>query len=208
MASLKQIAANRTNALKSTGPRTEAGKAASSMNALKTGIDAKYQVIRGESPAALDALSAEYHARFRPLTPEQRSLVDTLITSEWLLRRLRKAEAELWEQEFLDAQEYERYRKKCALGDAFFRTMEPQSRLQRRIDSTDRAYHRALTKLERLQSARPEDVPSPDPPAPQQPRPLAPDPRPPLPRPPIGFVPPVQPVAAARTPQPPAPTSS
>ena len=38
MATEKQIAANRENAKSSTGPRTDAGKAASSSNALKHGL--------------------------------------------------------------------------------------------------------------------------------------------------------------------------
>ena len=49
MASQKQTEANRLNAQKSTGPRSPEGKAASSMNALKSGIDAKSQIIRAAS---------------------------------------------------------------------------------------------------------------------------------------------------------------
>jgi len=67
------------------------------MNALKTGIDAQSQLIRGEEPAALEELVAEYHGRFRPTTPEQRMLVDTLVDCEWLLRRFRAVETQLWE---------------------------------------------------------------------------------------------------------------
>jgi hypothetical protein len=57
MATLTQIEANRRNAQHSTGPRTAEGKAASSMNALKTGIDAQSSVIPGEDAAALVALT-------------------------------------------------------------------------------------------------------------------------------------------------------
>jgi hypothetical protein len=45
--SLKQIAANRRNAQKSTGPQTPAGRAVSKMNALKHGILSKEVVVRG-----------------------------------------------------------------------------------------------------------------------------------------------------------------
>jgi len=57
MASQKQTEANRLNAQKSTGPRGAPsgpeGKAASSMNALKSGIDAKSQIILGGLGSAL-----------------------------------------------------------------------------------------------------------------------------------------------------------
>jgi hypothetical protein len=45
--SLKQIAANRRNAQKSTGPQTPAGRAVSKMNALKHGILSKEAVVSG-----------------------------------------------------------------------------------------------------------------------------------------------------------------
>jgi hypothetical protein len=45
MTTEKQIAANRANAQESTGPRTAVGKAASSANALKSGIYAKFLLI-------------------------------------------------------------------------------------------------------------------------------------------------------------------
>jgi len=52
MPTQNQIQANRRNAQHSTGPRTAEGKAASSMNALKSGIDARSSVIPGEDAAA------------------------------------------------------------------------------------------------------------------------------------------------------------
>ena len=54
------------------------GKARSSMNALKTGIDAQSQTIPGEPISQLEALTDDYYQRFSPATPEQRMLVDTL----------------------------------------------------------------------------------------------------------------------------------
>ena len=49
MATDRQIEANRKNAQKCTGPRTEKGRARSSQNALKTGLDAKSVRIPGHA---------------------------------------------------------------------------------------------------------------------------------------------------------------
>ncbi len=43
---------------------------------------------------AFARLQAEYVDRYSPVTAEERSLVDTLIRDEWLLRRLRVARVE------------------------------------------------------------------------------------------------------------------
>ena len=70
MATRKQIAANRRNSQESTGPRSDEGKARSSMNALKTGIDAKSQLSPKSAPAAtphcLMLFSGQYHFELEP----------------------------------------------------------------------------------------------------------------------------------------------
>ena len=62
MSTEKQIAANRRNAARSTGPRTQSGKARSRFNALKHGCRAKLPILPGEDPAVyqdrLDAWGA------------------------------------------------------------------------------------------------------------------------------------------------------
>jgi len=90
MATLKQVEANRRNSQKSTGPRTEQGKSVVRLNALKSGIDAAREVVlRCENAEDLAALAVSYYDEFQPSTPQERCLVDSLVSDEWLLRRFR-----------------------------------------------------------------------------------------------------------------------
>ena len=153
MATQKQLLANRLNAQKSTGPRSVEGKARASMNALKTGIDARSQTIPGEPISQLEELTDDYYERFCPTTPEQRMLVDTLVDCEWLLRRFRRVEGQMWENPIFEITPAEAFRKD---SDHF-------ARLQRRIDATQRNYRNALHELERLQAdeaVEPEPAPA------------------------------------------------
>ena len=179
MPSLQQIEANRQNAQRSTGPRSVEGKAASRFNALKTGIDAQSLVVRGEDAAALEALTAEYYAHLQPVGPQESAWVDILIRDDWFLRRLAQADAQIFEYEMQTAYNLH---KDCALGQAFAARSSTFSRLQRRIDATERSYQRASKELAALQKKR---LSQPEPPSNQ---PVAVAPLPPS-GPPIGFVP-------------------
>jgi hypothetical protein len=53
--SQKRVDANRRNAMKSTGPRTSAGKSRSRFNGLTHGLTAKVPVLPGEDPAEFQA---------------------------------------------------------------------------------------------------------------------------------------------------------
>ena len=88
-----QAMANRRNAMKSTGPRTSEGKAASSQNRLAHGLCSSSLLIRGESPAEFDLLLAEVRAAYRPATPEEQMLTDQLAEAQWRLNRARRVEA-------------------------------------------------------------------------------------------------------------------
>jgi len=150
MATQRQIQANRLNAERSTGPRTPEGKAVSSQNALKSGLDAESQFVIGEDRDQFAELQHEYIARFQPLTPEERFQVDTLIRNEWTLRRLFRAEAHLWEYHVMRADRSEG----VPLGAALMAAGEVFRRLQRRITLAERSYKDAFAELERLQRAR------------------------------------------------------
>src|SRR5471032_719830 len=95
MASQTQIEANLRNALHSTGPRSAEGKAASSMNAFKTGIDAESSVIPGEDAAALSALAERFYHDCQPQTEIESLLVDNIIRAAWRLRRFDRIDAEI-----------------------------------------------------------------------------------------------------------------
>src|SRR5882672_10306255 len=133
-----QINANRRNAQKSTGPTSAEGKAISSLNALKSGIDAWSHIIPGEDPAELQALTAAFHLHYHPVDPIQLSLVDTLISAEWIQRRLRRIEAQLWNYqvecldknltraEFIDIS----IQHNSPLGHAYQDALDPFARIQ------------------------------------------------------------------------------
>src|SRR6266852_2238172 len=156
-----QINANRLNAQKSTGPMSPEGKARSSLNALKSGIDAWSHIIPGEDPVELEALAIAFHLHYRPADPTQLALVDTLISAEWIQRRLRRIEAQLWNYqvecldknfthaEFIDIS----IQHNSPIGHAYQDALEPFTRIQRRIDATNRMFLRTLKALQDLQAA-------------------------------------------------------
>ena len=199
MSTLRQIEANRRNAQKSTGPTSVTGKAASSMNALKTGIHAKSLVLPTENPAELEELVEDSYRSFHPTTPEARSLVDEFIYCEWSLRRLRAAETQSWQH-----QDHTAYSgpAKYPLGYSATQYGNTFSRLQYRMDATRRARERALQSLKQLQADAAAAPAAPDPlpesHAPPAPPSLTPSPQTTLPV--IGFV---LPTPSAPPPEPP-----
>src|ERR1035441_3280803 len=144
MSTLRQIEANRRNSQNSTGPTSVTGKAASSMNALKTGIHAKSLVLPFEKRADLEQLIDEYYQRHRPACPEARSFVDDLIRCEWTLRRFDNVETQMWQY-----QNDDKFRNPQKFPLGYPASVNPASfsKLQYRIDATRRARLRALQAL-------------------------------------------------------------
>ena len=71
MATIKQIAANRRNALKSTGPRSERGKAFARLNALRHGLRAKPGTLSEASRNELTQIQREFRHTFQPRNPDR-----------------------------------------------------------------------------------------------------------------------------------------
>jgi hypothetical protein len=109
VATAAQIAANRANARRSTGPRTAEGKAASSRNALTHGVHASDDTILA---TAADTYLADFRAHFQPVGVLEAHLVDHLAVLASRRERLHLAMdalLELNERHALTEHLHERY---------------------------------------------------------------------------------------------------
>ncbi len=87
MTSLRQLEANRRNARKSTGPRTENGKHASRRNALRHGFTAETVLEPLEDLEDYRTFEAAIVSEYLPRTPAEQELAHRLASLFWRLRR-------------------------------------------------------------------------------------------------------------------------
>lgn len=95
MTSFRQIEANRRNALRSTGPRTEEGKRSSRANAYRHGLTADTVVPDVEDADDYAAFEAAVIADYDARTAVERELVLRLASLLWRLRRATAVETDL-----------------------------------------------------------------------------------------------------------------
>ena len=131
MTSLRQFEANRRNAVRSTGPRTEEGKQASRRNALRHGLTAETVIEGLEDSEAYRGFEAAIIADYDAQTAVERELVLRLASLLWRLRRIISIETDL---------------------------IQIQAEIRRsRLDEIERASGpRVINGEERLDQARPE----------------------------------------------------
>jgi len=89
-----QVEANRTNAQKSTGPRTAEGKAVVAQNALKHGLFAKETVIRGEDEHEFEIYREDLLQQLIPRSPVEEMLADRVVDLSWRLKRAVKDQSD------------------------------------------------------------------------------------------------------------------
>ena len=87
MSTLRQIAANRRNAEKSTGPRTEAGRRRSRRNALRHGLCAETVVEILEDVEDYKAFETAIASEYDAQSVVERELVLRLASLLWRIRR-------------------------------------------------------------------------------------------------------------------------
>jgi len=171
MSTDKQIHANRQNAQKATGPRTPEGKARSSQNAFKTGIDSKSEVIPTESRTEYEELIASFRAFYMAANPEEASFVDALIRHEWLSRRYICIESAIWTRRMADTQDR-------SMGRVFMSESNQIARAGQLYNASRRGFAAALKQLRKSQRLHADD-PQPEEAAPESPA-IAPKPLTPL----------------------------
>jgi hypothetical protein len=96
MTTLLQIEANRRNALQSTGPRTNTGRAIASRNALKHGLTAEQVILFDESREAFDRFCGELIGALKPRGPIENQLAERIVINAWRLRRAYRIETGLF----------------------------------------------------------------------------------------------------------------
>src|SRR5262249_51863771 len=97
MSSLKQVQANRLNALQSTGPKTSQGKERSRCNAIRHGLSAETVIVGFEDAHDYEAFEATVIADYDAQSAVERELVLRLASVLWRLRRATGIETSLFE---------------------------------------------------------------------------------------------------------------
>jgi hypothetical protein len=138
MASEKQIAANRRNAQKSTGPRTPEGKARVCLNALRHGLSARVVVLPDENAEEFHQLCDDLETEWQPQGRTEQYLLEQMAVAQWKSARAERVEAALLQAEDLSDDD-----------------LKWHDRLQQQQFRLQRAYLKALKDLRVLQKERP-----------------------------------------------------
>lgn len=151
-ASAARVAANRLNAQRSTGPRTEEGKHRVSRNAVTHGLTAQTICLAEESSQAFYTLRRHMLEDLNPSGEIQCQLAEQIIAARWRLMRLWETETGLYDEalqagssdESLTSRRTRAFRKLAGDG-----ALDKLHRYETRLA---RDYDRALRRLKELQA--------------------------------------------------------
>ncbi len=160
----KQLAANKANAQKSTGPRSRMGRSNSSRNAMKHGLLANAILIDGESRESFDELLCALRHEYQPVTETDYALIQKAAVYQWRLLRSWTLDSaaityEMRRQADANADQNTPTRAMLAMRSLCQNSRQPElmSRYEHRFDVQ---HHRALQDLRRRKEAREKAVPN------------------------------------------------
>src|SRR6267143_5636910 len=90
-----RTARNRANAAHSTGPKTEAGKKRSSLNAYRHGLTGQTIILPAEDLDAYQDFTDTYFKDYKPVGTLEKQLVQSLADTQWRLNRVAALEHNL-----------------------------------------------------------------------------------------------------------------
>jgi hypothetical protein len=134
MTTPSQTAANQANAQHSTGPKTQEGKTRSAENNLRHGLSAGRLIIPGECKAEYEALEADLLKTHKPANITETLLVQEMAQSYWLKERAIRLQGKAFGE-----------------SDSIPKDLAILMRYQ---TTNQRAYHKALNTLTKLQNQR------------------------------------------------------
>jgi predicted ribosome quality control (RQC) complex YloA/Tae2 family protein len=91
-----KLSANRQNAQKSTGAKTQSGQEKSKMNALSHGLCSQAALLPSEDPIVYQAFIESIFSQWSPATDQESRLTEVIGTTEWRLRRIPGLEAGIY----------------------------------------------------------------------------------------------------------------
>ena len=155
MTTQKQFDANRRNAQKSTGPKTDHGKSIVAQNAVTHGFTANKPLIPGEDPAAYDTFKTNLLKELNPQGPAESMLADRIIDLSWRLKRSGRlhiaAYHVFWEDTESETNPELNIGRIAVRDFSESRVLEKLLIHERRIENS---LYRTITELQRLQFIR------------------------------------------------------
>jgi hypothetical protein len=133
----KQQQANQQNARKSTGPTTPEGKNAVRFNALTYGLRTRETILARENAKEYSDLWDELDADWQPQTRTERCYLETMVTSQWLLKRVADSETRIYET--------------IAIGDQQFRMLGYVAKQRAQLE---RSFRTAIADMRQSQKER------------------------------------------------------
>ena len=159
MATEKQIAANRLNALKSPGPSSPEAKAKTRMNAMRDGITGQVITLSAEDCPVFEQLKAELIEDFAPKTVMELRLANSIAWDTWRLDHLRAVEMNLYALGTQDPDceiECDSPQLHTAMSDAltFVKQSKKIGLMSIYEQRLNRSIHKNMEKLAELQAQR------------------------------------------------------
>jgi hypothetical protein len=135
---------NRANAQHSTGPKTEAGKQRSRLNAMKYGFTGQLVVMPTEDMELYELHKKSFEAEYQPQGATEEHLVQSLADASWRLNRVALLESNLLSICYTPRD----------LVDGLFDQAKALANLSMHSQRLSRQFERTVAQLRELQKAR------------------------------------------------------